>query len=464
MSIGRQDNPAGHWFNRILAVFAAAVLLLGTTPASAQRISPLGDRHDWSELDTFQGTMSRAEFECLLLTIYAPTGGWDAYIKIEDERAKLVTDSKNPDKIYELRFIPNVPPIAPDARAVIDLMRSAGFVQHDVPGVPSKNFWRTRGAIGKQREKAPPPKGRPLEGLRVALDPGHLGGEWARMEERWFQIGDAPPVKEGEMTLAVANLIAPRLEALGATVLWVRREIGPVTAARPDKMIDTARDSLVERGVTDAKDTYSGPGDPEREKSVQWEAEKLFYRISEIRTRARLVNDVLRPDVTLCLHFNAEDWGDPAKPALVEKNHLHMLVSGNYGPPELRYDDVRFEMLLRLLSRVHEEEIPLAGAVGGALAAATGLPPYEYTDNRAIRVGPSPYTWARNLLANRLYRCPVIYCEPYVMNSPDVFARVQAGDYEGLREVAGKMRPSIVREYADAVIVGLLNAYGSTEK
>jgi hypothetical protein len=109
---------------------------------------------------------------------------------------------------------------------------------------------------------------------------------------------------------------------------------------------------------------------------------------------------------------------------------------------------------------VHEEEIPLAETVANALARATALPPYEYTDGRAVRIGPSPYVWARNLLANRLYRCPVIYCEPYVMNSPEVFARVQAGDYEGLREVAGRLRPSIVREYADAVIAGICDAYG----
>lgn len=415
------------------------VLLLEATPASAQRVSPLGDRPAWSELDAFQETMSRAEFERLLRELYAPTGGWESYIQIDGDRAWLVADSRNPDKLYELRFATN--------------------------GIAEKrpqNFWRTRARLREPRSKAARPSGRPLDGLRVALDPGHLGGEWARMEERWFQIGDAPPVKEGEMTLAVANLIAPRLEALGATVLWVRREIGPVTSTRPDKMIDTARGALAERGVTDAKDTYASPADPEREQSVQWEAERLFYRISEIRARARLVNDGLHPDVTLCLHFNAEAWGDPAKPALVEKNHLHMLVSGNYGPTELRYDDVRFEMLLRLLSRVHEEEIPLAEVVGGSLAAATGLPPYEYTDNHAIRVGSSAYVWARNLLANRLYRCPVIYCEPYVMNSPEVFARVQAGDYEGLREVAGKTRPSIVREYADAVIAGLLSAYGES--
>jgi hypothetical protein len=435
MSIGRQDKPHGQGFNRILAI--VALVWLAAAPAFGQRLSPLAARPAWPELERFQQTMTRDEFVRLLQTLYAPAGGWESFITVGDDRAWLVTDSKNPSQVFELRFA-----VAPK------------------PARITSGFWRTRAQIRRDQSGLPSSPGRPLDGLRIALDPGHLGGEWAQMEERWFQIGDAPPVKEGEMTLAVAKMMAPRLEALGATVMWVRRENGPVTTTRPEGMLDIARGALIERGVTDTKDNYAGPADPDREKSIQWEAERLFYRISEIRTRARLVNDVLQPDVTLCLHFNAEEWGDPAKPALVEKNHLHLLVSGNFSAAELRYDDVRFEMLTRLLSRVHEEEIPLAETVASTLARATALPPYEYTDGRAIRVGPSPYVWARNLLANRLYRCPVIYCEPYVMNSPEVFARVQAGDYEGLREVAGRLRPSIVREYADAVVAGLLDAYG----
>ena len=49
--------------------------------------------------------------------------------------------------------------------------------------------------------------------------------------------------------------------------------------------------------------------------------------------------------------------------------------------------------------------------------------------------------------------------EPYVMNSTTDYARIQAGDYAGLREIAGKMRPSIFREYADAVTTGLAKHY-----
>src|ERR1700747_3319965 len=96
------------------------------------------------------------------------------------------------------------------------------------------------------------------------------------------------------------------------------------------------------------------------------------------------------------------------------------------------------------------------------MARETGLPPYEYpTTNSTTRVGSSGYVYARNLLATRLYRCPVVYCEPYVMNSNDAFARIEAGDYEGTKEINGMQRKSIFREYADGVAEGLADYYRS---
>ncbi len=97
------------------------------------------------------------------------------------------------------------------------------------------------------------------------------------------------------------------------------------------------------------------------------------------------MNAQLRPDITLCLHFNAEAWDDPKSPRLTDRNHLHLLVNGSYSQPELNYDDVRFEMLQRLLSRTHEEELPLAESSAAAMARRTQLPPYEYTTDNVLK-------------------------------------------------------------------------------
>jgi hypothetical protein len=139
-------------------------------------------------------------------------------------------------------------------------------------------------------------------------------------------------------------------------------------------------------------------------------------------------------------------------------------VNGSYLPAEPESDDVRFEMLRRLLTRTFDEEIGVADIAASSLAKKSGLPPYEYTKDIVTKVGTSGYVYARNLAATRLYQCPVVYFEPYVMNSIDVFARIQAGDYEGTRVVNGIERPSIYREYVDGVVDGLVEYYKSARK
>jgi hypothetical protein len=111
--------------------------------------------------------------------------------------------------------------------------------------------------------------------------------------------------------------------------------------------------------------------------------------------------------------------------------------------------------LIKLLNRSFEPELEISEAVALSMAETTHLPPYLYTTPNARAVGKTGYVWARNLIANRLYQCPVIYLEPYVMNSEEVFARVQAGEYEGLREFGGILKKNIYAEYADGVTAGL---------
>jgi N-acetylmuramoyl-L-alanine amidase len=354
---------------------------------------------DWIALEPFQNTLTKTDFLRLLQTVYAPENAWLPYIELGDHEAR-VRKTLEPESFWNLK------------------LRSA-----DQPS-PSRAplFWRPLTSLGSY------PLGRPLTGYRIAIDPGHLGGMYAKMEARWFQIGHTKPVTEGDLTLQVARILGPILSALGAEICMVRSEEGPNTPLRPEDLRD--------------------PDAPAK-------GELLFYRIGEIRQRAHLVNRQFQPDLVVCLHFNAEDWGDPHQPTLTPNNHLHTLVNGCYSTAELRMDDLRFEMLWRLLSGVIHEEIPVSESVSAALAAATGLPPFEYKGTNARKVGDGTHVWARNLLANRLYQCPVLFLEPYVMNSREVWERVQAGPYPGLKKIAGKIRPNLFQEYAEAVAEGL---------
>ena len=396
----------------------------------AENLGILGSHPRWSVLDHYQETITHDEFAHLIYDVYCPHGFAPDLFELGSDTARILVNRES-EKFLTLRFAKN-----------------------DKRRKPVPRLWHP----AKSLPVVKPDK--PLAGLRIALDPGHLGGEWAKMEERWFQVGNTEPVQEGDLTLKVARLLAPRLRDLGAKVFFVRDSNEPVTAKRPDDFRELARKILIKNGIPQPRAEILNSNDPEKEQTIRWQSEILFYRYSEIRRRAALVNFKLHPDLVLCLHFNAEGWGDPNDPMLTDLNHVHLLVNGSYLQQELEFDDERFEMVRRLLSRVYDEELPLADTIANAMARETQLPPYQYpTTNSTTKVGTSGYVYARNLLATRLYRCPVIYCEPYVMNSKDAFARIQAGDYEGTRDINGTERKSIFREYADSVTGGLVEYY-----
>jgi len=412
---------------RVHAFCLAIILLMPATPrARAQRVTPLASPPDWGRLQAYDGSLTAAQFVRWLDDVYAPGHAGQAWIHPQADAVMIRANA---------------------TQNVMLTLAGAGQTPRPVP-----RYWKPL-----PRPAADPDH--PLAGVSIAIDPGHLGGDFARMEERWFQFEGAEPIREGDLTLRVAQVLAPQLERLGARVVLVRPGPGPLTELRPESLQSAARDLLHEEnhgsGGSGIMPTYQGPADPLREHSVEWQAERLFYRVAEIHERARRVNEVIRPDLVICVHFNAEPWGDPDHPSLVNANHLHLLVNGAYSTPELAYDDVRFEMLLKLLGQTHPEELALAESVARALAQATGLPPYQYHSPNAIPAGTSGYVWARNLLANRLYECPVIYTECYVMNSRSFFDRFQAGEYEGWRWFDNAWHQDIYQEYAGGIAEGL---------
>ncbi len=388
------------------------------SPPLAPALSMMAAAPDWAALEIYQYTITRTDFERLLTTVFTTGNAWMSCIAIDDTGAHIQTGNSPDAGVFHLRFA------------------------HTGKEIQTQRHWRTTA------ELPPSAPEKPLADLKIAIDPGHIGGEWATMEERWFVANAGTPVKEGDMTLFVANLLRPRLEALGATVSLVREKLEPVTQVRPDALHTLALDS-------------GAPDDSPA--ALQKLAERLFYRTAEIRSRADLVNATLKPDLVLCLHFNAEAWGDPNNPTLIDRTHLHLLLNGAYNDEEVLLADQRFALLRKLLQRTHQEEVIVGSSVADSFAKMSGLPPYFYPpDSKNVRaIAGQPYLWARNLLANRLYDCPVIFMEPYVMNSSIDHARIQSGDYDGLREIGGKMQHSIFREYADALAHGLSKHYAA---
>ena len=389
-------------------------------------LTSLGVPPPWERLNAYDSSITGEDFTALMNLIYAPSVVHSDFYSIRGEQLR-VSREMGTKKYYRLKL-----------------------AQHkEKPSVP--RYWHTR----KEVLEAQVDGDKPLAGLHVALDPGHIGGEWAKIENRYFKIGSDAPVTEGDLTLTLSNLVKRRLEALGAEVSLVRDSPEPATPKRSEDFVALARRLLTEREGQSGLMQQLGTN-PDRVSEL---ADVLFYRVSEIHYRAKLVNDVIKPDIVLAIHFNAASSPSNKKQRLVQEDHFHVLVNGAYSRAELAYDDVRFQMLLRLLQRTSAEELQLADALAKSLVKETRLPPYKYTGENATRVNDNPYIWARNLLANRLYECPVVYLEPYCMNGKQSYPRIQLGEYEGLKTFNGRTQKSIFHEYADGIVKGLLNYY-----
>lgn len=381
-----QDPPSSS------SLTAPDPLPIPVTPGPA--LSSLATTPDWSQIESLQEVVTREEFKDDLEGVFALPGSWESSIIIEADAA-WVRHHSGPDSGES----------------------KVAFAEEPSPLTPLP----------------------PLDQIHIAIDPGHIGGDFAKIEERSFapfpEEAGQIPVREGDLTLATARHLKPLLEELGATVTLVRETSEPVTELRPEDFL---------------------PDFPDRAM-----AEKLFYRTAEIRARAEKVNQTIRPDLVLCLHYNADAWSDPENP-WAPRNHFHLLMHGAYLPSEVALDDQRFEMLRHLFTRSTKRALPLARTLSDVFLRETDLVPYQYLSSApALPLDDARPIYARNLLANRLYQAPTIFLEPYVMNHRDTYQRVQLGDYDGYQEINGQPRRSLVQEYAHTIQLAFVEYFNS---
>lgn len=398
-----------------------AFLLLGVMTATSAMAA------DWAALTNYNGTLTKMEFIQRLEGVYCPSLAFYDYIAWGENSVSIFsTTNKTAPALLELSFGTNA--------------------------APAKTF-KTLDDLRALHN----PSNAPLRGLRICLDPGHIGGAWARMEERFLVVDRAEWfVQEAAMNLLVARLMKTQLEAAGATVLMTKDNFEPVTAARPDEFKEQAeREIGAYEKFPDLPDLFR---EAARADAVRKRQELLFYRQAEIAARSKRVNEELKPDLTICIHFNATEYSADNK--LVEDNGLMFFVHGNYLPDELRDDGQKFFLVNKLLENAHALELGAAESIANAMVAATGLPLIPLSDGGFVSsVGTNGFVYARNLAASRQYYGPVVFLEPYYMNNKTVYRRIQLGDYDSTRDVEGQLLPSIFREYADAVVAGVLAFY-----
>jgi hypothetical protein len=391
----------------------------------------------WFPIDLYQGTMTRQQFEQKLHTLFDPFGAFTPYLDINDSRVVIypsATDHRLPQ--FTLDFAPAGRPVAPI------------------------RWFRTP----EEMRALTHPLDKPLDGLRVAIDPGHIGGPWAQMEERSTRYRGSAPVQEGDLNLITARILKAELTSMGATVYVVRDSTEPVTPYRPDDFIEEARELLIAHARS-RSNLHALPPDKLNllfGQRLTELTEFLFYRCSEIIERGNRIRNNFVPDLTVTLYIDATPRS--ARGQVTNGNANIFFVGGSYTRTEMNDPDMQRRCVYKIVEGGSEIESEVANAISLVFAQRTGLGPVKYGDSSTTRavIPDNPYVVARNLAANREYDGPVVCTEPYFMNNHVVYQRLLAGDYDGTRTFEGKPYTSIFREYADCVAQGLVKAYAGT--
>jgi N-acetylmuramoyl-L-alanine amidase len=404
----------------------------------------------WFVLAPYQGTITRAQFEQSLHTLYDPFSAFPPFLDLNDRRV-IIYSSAEDHRVpqFTLNFAP--PPfVGPPAPAAASSTALA-------PNAAAPRWFRTPEEFRAQAH----PVDKPLSGLRIAIDPGHIGGPWADLEERSTRYHGSAPVREGDLNLITGRLLKDELTRLGADVFAVRDSTDPVTPYRPSDFLPEARELLIERS-RNATRLRAFPPDKLNflfGYRVNELADFLFFRCSEIIERGNRIRNNFVPDLTVTLYIDATPGSGRGR--LTDANANIFFVHGAYTRAEMSDAEMQERCVYKMLEGSSGVEAEVASDIANVFTERTHLGPVLYGDSATTRqvLANNPYVVARNLAANREYDGPVVCTEPYFMNNRVAYQRFLAGDYDGVRTFNGKPFGSIFREYADCVTQGLVRAY-----
>ncbi|KKQ33203.1 MAG: hypothetical protein US49_C0002G0098 [candidate division TM6 bacterium GW2011_GWF2_37_49] len=324
-----------------------------------------------------------------------------------------------------------------------------------------------------------------LHGLRVAIDPGHLGGRMAFIEERFVDMSlpDNTRIQFDEGTLATvtAKILKQYLIAVGAEVLLTRDEPGKSVYTlsfdawcAKSFAITSDRDWLDPKKQQVAIDYLKNHSPsfmlfkseaPEKRLTSIIRAQdasakvvplkkalfRLCYNSLDLNARAEKINS-FKPDLTIIIHFNASGGAHDISAA----DYNLAFVPGSFLDGELKDLLSREEFVRLSLSDDIKESVKLSRAVVKNMEKMLNVSTMknsQYQPNGTIFVENGIY--CRNLALTRLVHGPICYGETLIQNNPEEAVLLSQKDCE----IDGVSVSSRLKNVAGAYFQGILDYF-----
>ncbi len=280
-----------------------------------------------------------------------------------------------------------------------------------------------------------------LNGIKIALDPGHFGGAYAELEERFIRIPkEGAPIQfnEGDLTYLTAITLKALLEKEGATVFITRPGIG-------------------QGAIKESFEEWEQKHPELRKEENPSKLFRAYYNNEDLNLRASLIN-AFQPDLTVIIHYNAQDAGE-ADTLTTPSNYNLAFIPGAFCAKELEKRENRYEFLRMIVTNDVEESLILSQSIVQQFVQKLRVPVISNDAKTSFLhffcLFQQPGVYSRNLALTRLIHGPLCYGETLLQNNEEEIYRLSAND----REVSGYPCPKRVEEVAQAYYEGILGYF-----
>lgn len=287
-----------------------------------------------------------------------------------------------------------------------------------------------------------------LENVRVAIDPGHFGGDLAEIEGWNVKIpaektNENQPISfnEGTLTYLTAIALKSLLEAEGAIVFITRPGIGQGAIKEPFSEWIEKHPLLLKSGDSLSK------------------IFRKYYNQEDLAARAKDINS-FAPDITIIIHYNSHltDLEKKQKALLTQSNFNLVFIPGAFCANELNRIEDRYEFLRLIVTDDIEQSLKLSQQIICEFVDKLNVPMIS-DDEKTSYIDKTcfiqPGIYSRNLVLTRLVHSPLCYGEALVQNNENEIYRLWQNDIL----IAGQPCPKRAYEVAQAYFTGIKNYF-----
>lgn len=325
----------------------------------------------------------------------------------------------------------------------------------------------------------------PLYGVKIAIDPGHMGDElWDTNTGKYVAIRNKKKqllgrVSEGQLTLWTAFLAANALRKLGAEVRLTRDILGPVSQVdyrsydfsqyrnhyfynsldgwmrHHFHLGDSAFIKTI-KSLDEVKKMF-----PETTSDLQKLRTELFITAEDLEARAQMISN-FEPDLTIDIHYDATRTTQLQS----KTNDVEGYVPGQFSLTETGSRSIRANALQHALeARRWNESVSFTGTLTSALSKSLGLPlqtipamSFNGTTIAAVKVRDGVY--ARNLyLTRRSFKGLIAYLECFHYDHTSEFWNLTKNDKVGTYNGLTFEYPNRLDQVAEGIRNGVLQYF-----